>query len=529
MTEAQVIRREWRAPSTNRAAIIEPAWSGLPQVVDRNRSWFAAHPLSATIDWEAWRRETRRDVLAAAVAYTTDIAGAAPTFVPDGPLIVDGHQPELFHPGVWAKNFAIHRLAERCRGTSLHLIVDNDVLKRTAIRVPAGSVTSPQFAWEAFDQLPSPLPWEEARITDPVLFESFGERVVRRLEPWGVAPLAAAAWPAALAQQSRSLSLVDALTAARVAVESAWDVTNLELPVSRLSATPSFQRFAALLMCRAGDVVRHYNDVVHEYRRANHIRSRSHPVPDLAVDGDWHEVPFRVWRAGDVRRQRPYVRRIGEECELRDERDVLARWACPEAAAVAITSALSAHGIRLRPRALTLTLFARLLLADLFVHGLGGAKYDEMTDALTVRLFGAPPPPFLTVSATVWLPLGDSGPTVTASEIGQLREKLWALAHNPQRFIAAPHPLAKEKADLLAAERPAERAERRQRYLRMREINTELAPMLAPQREQLLQALAAREHVRDAQRVLQNREWSWVLFPEDALRGFYDATFPAEG
>ena len=35
-------------------------------------------------------------------------------------------------------------------------------------------------------------------------------------------------------------------------------------------------------------------------------------------------------------------------------------------------------GIRLRTRALTTTMYARFLIGDLFVHGIGGAKYDEL-------------------------------------------------------------------------------------------------------------------------------------------------------
>ena len=36
----------------------------------------------------------------------------------------------------------------------------------------------------------------------------------------------------------------------------------------------------------------------------------------------------------------------------------------------------------MRTRALATTLFARLLLADVFIHGIGGAKYDQVTDEI---------------------------------------------------------------------------------------------------------------------------------------------------
>ena len=52
------------------------------------------------------------------------------------PLIVTGHQPELFHPGVWIKNFAAASIAAASGGVGLNLIVDNDVPKSSSIAVP---------------------------------------------------------------------------------------------------------------------------------------------------------------------------------------------------------------------------------------------------------------------------------------------------------------------------------------------------------------------------------------------------------
>ena len=61
--------------------------------------------------------------------------------------------------------------------------------------------------------------------------------------------------------------------------------------------------------------------------------------------------------------------------------------------------------MKVRSRALTNTLFARLFLSDLFIHGIGGGKYDELTDDLIRRFYGIEPPEFLILSATRLLPL----------------------------------------------------------------------------------------------------------------------------
>ena len=51
-------------------------------------------------------------------------------------------------------------------------------------------------------------------------------------------------------------------------------------------------------------------------------------------------------------------------------------------------------------------MFARYLLGDLFLHGIGGAKYDELGDEVSGRFFGFEPPGYLTLSMTLWLGLG---------------------------------------------------------------------------------------------------------------------------
>ena len=51
-------------------------------------------------------------------------------------LVVTGHQPELFHPGVWVKNFAAAAIAREPGGSALNLIVDNDIPKSSTVRVP---------------------------------------------------------------------------------------------------------------------------------------------------------------------------------------------------------------------------------------------------------------------------------------------------------------------------------------------------------------------------------------------------------
>src|SRR3954463_11386506 len=57
----------------------------------------------------------------------------------DGPLIGAGHQVELFHPGVWAKNILIDQLAKKLGGAAYHFSVDTDEPKHLDLRWPGAS------------------------------------------------------------------------------------------------------------------------------------------------------------------------------------------------------------------------------------------------------------------------------------------------------------------------------------------------------------------------------------------------------
>ncbi len=70
------------------------------------------------------------------------------------------------------------------------------------------------------------------------------------------------------------------------------------------------------------------------------------------------------------------------------------------------------------------------------------------------------------------------------------------------------------------------RYERRQRYLRVREINHQLSDQLSTERDRLTAEMAALDQHLAANRVLRSREFSWALFPADRLQASYQGMFP---
>ncbi|NIP85546.1 MAG: hypothetical protein GTO03_08270, partial [Planctomycetales bacterium] len=290
----------------------------------------------------------------------------------------------------------------------------------------------------------------------------------------------------------------------------------------------TFSWFTCHLLAHLPRLVEIYNASLADYRRANRIRSVAHPVPDLAMDQRWLEAPFWIWTAKDPVRRRLFVQPQGETLLLSNRSQVTVRLPLaadqPAAAAVGQLADVAGQGIKLRPRALVTTLFARLLLCDLFIHGIGGAKYDQLTDLLIARFFGVRPPHFLTLSGTLRLPIPHARTTV--DQLSELRQRLRRVEFHPEKFLdlGATGDLAERHRWVAHKERwiktPPTPENGRRRYLEIRRSNEALRGWLVDVVRGLQDNLhQARSAVR-SEAILSSREYPFCFFPEQNLRDY---------
>lgn len=470
---------------------------------------------------------TRAECVTRSLQWMRQTLGLSPR-LPEGLLYVTGHQPSLNHPGVWMKNVAVAHLA-RCSGTTgLNLIVDNDIAGPPVIRVPAGTRETPRFEPIEYDA-PSPTqPWEERQLQSKEVFDTFADRVAEALQPWKITPSLTECWPDAIAAQFRTRQMSSLLTACRVSDERRWNISNLELPVSEMCQTEPFLAFAQHLIQNHECFFTAYNAAVHWYRRHYHIRNHRHPMPDLEQQNNRLELPFWYWEPGETDRHRVFASRGKDEINLYAGEEHIASLPA-QGCDVTRLQELQKRG-RFRTRALTTTLFARLCLSDLFVHGIGGAKYDEITDRMIQNFFGFTPPGFLTLTATIRLPL-DPFP-VTSQDLATLRTtirklqidgpcgettpELTALQQSQIQLIAEARRQREE--ELSRRERRALRGANRQRYLQLKQNQQELERLAGEQIEETESLLARKTAQHQANGILKSREFPTCLFPHEVLQ-----------
>ncbi len=469
-------------------------------------------------DWmHQARQELQHDALAFTRAYRDDV----PDRIQDRPLLLSGHQPQLFHAGVWFKNFVLASLGRELDAVAVNVLIDNDILRTPAIRVPSGDPSAPVVTSIPFDRPLDPIPYEERRVVDFDLFKTFGDRVLETTNGLLQEPLIRQLWPMVLSAYRRNGNLGRSIAEARHRLEGQWGQLTLEVPLSHLCRSRPFAWFVAHLLANLPRLQEIYNSSLWEYRHENRVRSRAHPVPDLADRDGWLEAPFWIWTAEHPHRRHLFARPQGDRLRLSDRHQIdleLPLSADSEAdAAVEHLLNLEHDGIHIRPRALITTMYFRLALGDLFLHGIGGAKYDQLTDRIISRFFDVHPPAYLTLSATFKL---------FHDETVALQEELQRTIRTDREFRFHPEwhvadtpencRLIEEKTSWLQQSPP--RGSGFARHRQLVRINQQLGETLASRQREL--AVRRQELVGRLRRqqMLVSREFSFCLFREQELR-----------
>jgi len=452
------------------------------------------------------------------------------SFQASSPIIFGGHQPTLFHPGVWYKNFRLHQIAQASGATAINMVVDNDLSGAASIKFPQRSETRAAIGMVAFDAPGSAVPFEMQQIVDPNVFESFGERAADSIAPFVSDPIVKQFWPEVvkaekmLAQSHRAATPGHALAAGRHMLEHAHGLRTLEVPISRLAGSSSFAEFSGYLIKHLIEFRDAYNQAIIGYRAKHGIRSSAHPVPELGhleeSGQQWLESPFWIWTDQSPLRKPMYVRQNGNDLEISNSAVTLAKisiatwsdWLFEQNQQIQLTG----KGIFIRPRALITTMFARLLASDLFVHGIGGAKYDQLTNKIIVDFFGVDPPRFVTATGSWLLPTGF--PEVYPADITSRKEALRKMRFHPETFVSTVDDdttrLIESKRSAIAG-RPEQN--RLERHKEIESVNLKLQGLIEPERTAIANEIdSLSEKVRDSQ-ILNSREFSFALHPVELI------------
>jgi hypothetical protein len=393
----------------------------------------------------------------------------------DAPIVMTGHQPIVFHPGVLSKYIAAEALGAHVSW----LIVDKDETDPGAIDIPRRGASG-ALERETVRLLARPSPGFPAgvvpaapvgEISDdtPWMFVNDGMRAIRD----------------AMSAHEEAPSLAEQGSHAAFDMMRAIGLEGAPLLSSRMAQT---DLFAALLDRMKRDplaFVEIYNAAVARHADAG--------IPPLlaSISADRYELPLWLVKPGEPRR-RAYLDDL-------DSNPV--EW--------------------FASRAIMLTLVMRLGACDLFIHGTGGFVYDRITEDLARDWLGEELAPMTLATATLTLPLLEDDPP-SERDVAHAKWVAHHAAHDPR--LLGDHEGAARKRELLAEiERLPRRS--RERAEKFREMQDLLRDVRASREPEL------RRHETDAKElesahasldIANARDWAFPLYPKEALDALCD-------
>jgi hypothetical protein len=332
------------------------------------------------------------------------------------PVILTGHQPIFYHPGILAKDLLSHSLAGATNATALNMIVDTDeedISLQLPVRGRNGILVKETF----------PLSSRGIALVGQKISDEKKNRILNRLHEYKK-ELYQVFLPTLVPQIRNNVDILQEIVLSSedvcepgIRLREMWEKENSirlkTIYTSEIIKTEAFLIFKEYIFKRESEFRKIYNESLHDYRKIHKIKNKAQPLPDLdEISG---ELPFWYVRNGE---RMPFMR--GNKIEDKN----------------------------IYPRAVSLTLFCRIFLADLMIHGIGGARYDQITNRLLERFFKYEAAPFSVASATLSLDVRSDYP-IDSRKISDIEKDLRTYEFDPTHFMPDTDPLMIQKKEII--------------------------------------------------------------------------------
>ena len=387
------------------------------------------------------------------------------------PVVMSGHQPILWHPGILAKWFAMGALARRVGGSAAWLVAEQDTGDPWTIEAPVSGPAGPiarRFSLSRsaganvpFAMQPTVRPraiesgsgWAPSSVGDGL------ERIAREVD-----------------RHSSAGSASEQVVLATRGLLGPFGDAPAMVFARALARTSLFREVLARMTKDPGACVKAYNSAV-----ASHPDSGLRTLPA----GDDPELP--IWRLADGARRRVTARGLQ-------------------------TGPID----NLMPKAILMTGLVRLSACDLFIHGLGGGKYEPAADAWLGEWLGEKPrAPHVVTSAT--LRLDFEQPSASAAEVARLAGAAHRASNNPR--LLGDDDAAGQKNRLLAAigGSPRKSRERQEAFAQLRALIQASQIKHSAELERIREQSLNARSLRAVASTIDKRTWAFPLYGEPAL------------
>lgn len=409
----------------------------------------------------------------------------------DRPVVMSGHQAEVWHPGIVAKWFACIAAAKALDAQPVWLIADQDANDPAQIACPtvsdSGELT--RDMWEMGGVDPGVSNAKRGAIAP--------EAVLRLDESWAAPGVedGLARIRERVAAHSSADSIAEQFGLACVDLLSPMCPSPTLVYTSRMSQTDAFGEILDAMRADPRACASAYNDAANQHRSSG--------VRDLHIDEATGRVELPVWE----------LTRSGRTPVFADS---------------------NSASDDLAPRALLMTALVRTYACEIFIHGTGGAGldgdggYESVTDQWWQTWRGEPPrAPAVMTTATRTLAIQGDIPTPMA--VQEARGKAHKAKHDPS--LVGDAEAAESKRDLLAAinEMKAQGENPSLLFREMQDLLTTYRDRRAGDIAQLEERAEQLERRAGDAAIAHDRTWAFPLYESAQISSLCDQIFAAFG
>jgi len=360
------------------------------------------------------RNTSRTELVNIAAKYTHRIGLSVNQLNSAANIIVTGHQPNWHHCGIFAKNIITDKFARRTDGITVQLVLDHDICN-TSMSLPESDNNGfLKFKTIPLEQKQQHIPLEFRPLPSNQRLKGFIDSVSKIQnsfcsEIWCQDSYSVLKY----AQSSRNAA--DIITQLLAQLHKAIGLEMFYLPVSLMSQTECFSDFIFSIMCDALNFAAIYNQAI-KNKRQTHKLKPNQTIKLLKTDylNSIIELPF--WLVSKTaKRASLYVSLNDKNLRIGTADKIVGTIDSSGDKKLQLLEILKKTKCVIRPKAVTLTLFVRIHLADLFVHGIGAENYEYITDHLIRDYYRISRLSFGIATATMTLPqcIQNQNPQIT--------------------------------------------------------------------------------------------------------------------
>ena len=554
-----------KIPEKNGEFICIPSLNLIPQLIKSNKEKFKAYNFTiGDEDFHNLRDKIRKKVIQLSEEFTANLGIRSHLYNNADTIVQTGHQPIFYHPGIIIKNLILNKIGMMEGINAINLIVDTDNFEEIAVNIPDYRDCI-KIDEEVLLSNQHPIPYEFSAPPLQEAFNLFIESIKNHLSHPQFKNLHDNfnRYINKMSDvQNNFKTLSEFMTVIRRIYEDEIESKYLEIPLSYICNTDEFLLFFLSIAMESEKFTSIYNCHLERYRKEHKLRYPVNPFPDLKADGKKIELPF--WYFHNNKRDEIFVEcniemvniYFGRENEIRLKRTEIDKG----------IKILKKGNIKIRPKAIILTLFNRMFVSDAFIHGVGGAKYDRITDNIIRDFYNVEPPDFVTASLTLYPDIikgQDKQPPQSPLTKGELKgvvpfikeelqenikkleKKLRDMRYNPERY-SKDNVLLREKENLVSlmeiasasprndicefchsdpesSSREESRFTKKEISIKLKEINERIYQKIKPAVEGVESEMKILKKKQEELEVIQRRDYPYFLFSSNDIIKIIDS------